>query len=195
MRALFPAFFALIIGCCAAGCGRYGYPKPPELFSPRAVQDLRAAAGLEGVRIEWAAPSKDRQGEELASMDGYSVYRKLIERPSDMADDEIEYELLAEIPDTHIEVLKELRKKAREEGRVSRSVKVDPQLMQFSYVDASPVPGRTYIYKIVPVNQGGEEGQVQRLVKVIYRGDASVVSIVDSGDIEAEADELGRSSR
>lgn len=179
-----------LLALLTAACGRYGEPRPPEYFSPRGVQDLKARADLEGVHFEWRAPDQDRRGRELESMNGYYVYRKSITKPSDIVDPSIEYDELAEIPDTHVAARDELRKQARAEGKISRRVKVDPEMLEFSYTDTSAASGQTYLYRIVPFNQGDVEGLVPKVVKVLYRGDASVVSLVDAADIDEQTAEL-----
>ena len=170
----------------SSGCGRYGAPRPPEVFAPRGVEALQARADLEGVHLSWTAPDRDAKGEQLKSMNGYYVYRKAIERPSDISDRGVEYEELAEIPDAHLAKLDALRKQARAEGKISRKVKVDQAELEFKYTDSSPRPGVTYLYRIVAFNQGSVEGLVPKLVKVVYRGDASVVSLVDAADIDEQ---------
>ncbi len=177
---------AILVAVLFSACGRYAAPKPPEYFSPRSVNELKAEASLDGVLLTWKAPDNDLRGEPLKSMDGYFIKRRVITSPSDILDDDIEDELLATIEDNHIKVLKELRDKAIEEGRISRKVTVDEELKKFSYLDTTAKAGVTYIYRVVPFNQGDVEGLVPQLVKVAYLGDNSFVSIIETDDMDVE---------
>ena len=177
---------AFLFTSLLSGCGRYASPKPPEFFSPRSVKELKAEASLDGVLLTWKAPDNDLRGEPLKSMDGYWIKRRVITSPSDILDDDVEDELLETIEDNHIKILKELRDKAMEEGRISRKVTVDEELKKFSYLDTTVKAGVTYIYRVVPFNQGDVEGLVPQLVKVIYLGDNSFVSIIETDDVDFE---------
>ena len=174
------SFIALSI----SSCGRYGDPQPPEYFAPQGVKDLSANANISGVEIKWVAPDTDRSGDQLKSMEGYFIERRIITKPSDILDPDVEDVLIATIPDTHLKILKELRKKAIEEGKISRKVSVEHDLKEFKYFDEDVTPGTTYIYSIVPFNQGETRGLVPLQVKVLFRGDASVVTIIETEDTE-----------
>ncbi|NLF24630.1 MAG: hypothetical protein GX589_03115 [Deltaproteobacteria bacterium] len=175
MRAVFACIFLVTF----LGCGRYGPPLPPEEFSPRAVQDLKVVPGLQGVDFAWSAPSSDRRGKELKEIEGYRVYRKEIVKRSDILDDSVSFELLTSIPDSHLEVLEDLRIEARKQGQIGRKVTLDDHLLDFKYSDQTVVPGVTYLYKIVPYNQGGVEGEFLGYVKIVFRGESSEVSFLE----------------
>ncbi|MGI6524102.1 MAG: hypothetical protein ACOX2O_02255 [Bdellovibrionota bacterium] len=165
-------------------CGRYGDPQPPEFFAPQGVNNLQVTADLNGVLLKWEAPEQDRRGEALKSIDGYFVNRRIISKASDLLDPDIEDEVLGTVLDTHLQVLKDLRQKAIEEGKISRKVSVDEALKRFSYVDSTVKPGVTYLYSIVPFNQGRTEGLVPLKAKVLFRGDSSVVTMIETEEAD-----------
>jgi len=174
-------FFVLLV----AGCGKYGPPLPPEVFAPAPVNNLEAVAAPDGILISWFAPQVDRRGRELTAIEGYRVFRmddvfgtqepEREARPSD-------YEELDFIPDSHIEVREQLRKEARERGEIARRVRVDAELTTFSYFDSSVQAGHSYIYKIVPFGRGAE-GDVNRMIQVLFRGETSDISLVTRRDL------------
>jgi hypothetical protein len=174
------------------GCGRYGDPLPPQYFSPKAVGQLEVTADLRGVNFKWNAPSASQNGKELKSMNGYYVERKEILRRADIVDARVPYERLDELEDTHVEVLKDMREEARKAGQVGRKVKVDQSLVKFGYSDTTVQPGHTYTYRIVPFNQGGVEGEVLKIVKVVFRGQSSEISLLDQ---PAVGGDLGQADR
>lgn len=169
-----------------SGCGRYGPPVPPEAVAPAQVETLKVSAVAEGVRFSWNSPQSDRRGESLKSLDGYRVYRKSIEKPSDVTDSNIEFTLLGTLEDTHLEALEQARAEARAAGRPAHRARVDAKLTTFEFLDKEVAPGSTYIYKVVPFNQGDVESEAFRLVRVLWRGDSSEISSVDGTTISVE---------
>ena len=162
----------------ASGCGKYGPPLPPEKLAPKAVAQLHVAGSLQGVSFSWSAPERDQRGKPLKEIEGYRVYRKLIERDSDIEDPRIEFEQVAMIDDVHLQKLDELRKAARAEGRIGRRVQIDAAEKAFQFTDIAVQPGRTYLYQIVPVNQGGVEGEADQWIKVVFRGSTSDIAFI-----------------
>lgn len=169
-----------------SACGRMEPPLPPEMFSPRAVKSLEAYATLDGVTFKWIAPDDDLQGEELESLHGYYIFRKEITKDSDVLNSEIEFEKLAVVEDTHIVIREEMREQARAEGKPARRIKAKPELKKFEYTDSTAKPGASYVYMIVPYNQDDVKGKVRQYVRVLFRGDASRLVIVDDPGIDPE---------
>lgn len=163
-------------------CGKYAPPQPPEAFSPKGIQQLEVVANLNSLLFRWRAPDEDLRGKELKSMNGYNVYRKELSFPSDVTDEDVEFELITEIEDLHIEERDKLREAAEAEGKPIKRIKADGTLKQFEFLDDSLKPGHSYLYKIVPFNQGDIEGQVLEMVKVQFRGQSSTVIIVKQDD-------------
>lgn len=182
----------LFLAAAVCACGRMGMPLPPEDLSPQAVQDLTVVPGLEGVEFQWRAPQRDQRGRPLTEIDGYQIYRKSIARRSDILDPAVEFALVASIPDTHLEVLDELREQAKREGRISRKESVPEEITRFRFTDRALKPGQSYVYKIVPINQGGAEGEVLSLIKVDFRGETSEISLLEQ---PAERQDLGQRRR
>jgi hypothetical protein len=77
----------------------------------------------------------------------------------------------------HVEVRDQIRKEARASGKIGRTVKAPEDTMKFTFTDATPVIGKTYLYQIVPQNQGGTDGEVGQIVKVVFQGLKSTVVI------------------
>ena len=171
------------------GCGRYAPPLPPEAFSPQAVRFLEARTESTGVRILWRSPDRDVRGEELRSLDGYLVERRDFGPISTAETDDVEYETLARLEDPQLEILARLRDEARAQGLPTRRVKVDEENTKFEYLDTAVNPGTLYVYRITPINQGGVEGQVAQVVRVLYQPEAGSVAVLDR-DAEIALDEI-----
>lgn len=169
-----------------SGCGRYLPPLPPESFSPRSVNNLTVTADTSAVNFAWHAPEVDQRDKDLRSMDGYRIYRKLVQEKSDLIDPNVPFEIITSISDTHIEELQKLRETAKNEGKISRKVKVDDTLKNFSFSDHDVQPGQVYAYRIIPFNQGSVEGEFNKVVKVLYRGTSSEIVLLDESKIAEE---------
>jgi hypothetical protein len=147
------------------------------------VENLTVTTDAKGVVLTWVSADKDRRGKELKSVEGYSVERKELVRRGDETDPAVRFEKLGFVKDSHVEVRESLRKEARAAGKIGRSVKVPEEQMKFSFSDISPVLGKTYVYQVVPQNQGGTEGQVGQLVKIVFQGAQSAVVTTVSDEI------------
>jgi hypothetical protein len=167
-----------------AGCGRFTDPFPPEMIAPKEVGSLEVKPLKEGMLFLWSTPKEERRGKELRFIDGYSVERKELVERGDETNPDVEFFKLAFIPDTSLSVRDELRKRAREEGKIGRRVQAPDNLRQFSFLDPSAKPGRTYLYQIVPQNQNGTDGVVKKIIKVAFNGEDSDVSLLDSDNLE-----------
>jgi hypothetical protein len=92
------------------------------------------------------------------------------------------------LPDKHVEIREKLRKEARAAGKIGRTVKSPAEYTTFAFTDSTPVRGKTYLYQIVPVNQGGTRGKIDQLAKVVFQGSQSTVVMVQSkeaADVQA----------
>jgi hypothetical protein len=172
-------YCALVVGFGLAmsltGCGRYRAPLTPEELAPAAVENLTVTTTDTGVTFTWVASDKDRRGKELKSAEGYSVERKELAHRGDETDPGVEFQKLGFLKDNHVVVRDRLRDEARASGKIGRTVKAPEDQMKFTFTDATPKTGATYVYQIVPQNQGGIEGQVGQLVKVVFQGAQSTV--------------------
>jgi len=181
------ANFSLLLVICLVflqSCGRYGKPIPPEAVAPRQVQNLQITTNDQGVKFNWDPPSHDVRGKKLKEIDGYFVYR----RDSEIGEDIIKkhkssnFDLLTTIADTHLKVLKERKEEALSKDEPARRLKADDSLTKFEYLDSKVSPGQLYFYKIVAFNQGDEEGQVRKLIKILFKGEQSEVTLVDNSE-------------
>jgi hypothetical protein len=166
-----------------SGCGRYRAPLTPEELAPSAVKNLIVTTTAQAVVFNWRASEVDRRGKELKSTEGFSIERKELQRRGDETDPSVDFDRLGFVGDDHVEVRDRLRVEARAAGRVGRSVKTPDEELKFTFTDVTPVLGRTYIYQIVPYNQGGIDGQVGELVKVVFQGAQSTVVVSPSEEI------------
>jgi len=179
------SFSFLCLFLCSA-CGRYSAPQPPEYFAPRSVNSLQVSSSIEGVNLSWIAPERDLLGKPLKSIDGYYIYRREIILPTDIQRLDVDDELITTLSDNHLFVLRKLREEAIEKGMISRKVEVDKSLMTFSFIDKNVKPGNTYLYTVVPYNQGDVKGGTRSRALVNFRGDASTVSYIESSDSEVK---------
>ena len=178
----------LIISSFIISCGKFAPPIPPESFAPRSVRDLTVVASIEGVQFEWDAPELDRRGKELKAMDGYEIQRKELKQKSDALDPEVEFEKIGFLEDVHVLNRDEKRDLAKAEGRPSKRIGADANLKHFSYLDQGLTPGVEYLYKIVPINQEDEEGDVKQFVKVRFKGESSSVLVMNNSEFLAGDD-------
>ena len=178
------------LACLIGGCGKYGPPFPPEALAPSAVGDLMVSGSPAGVTLAWSAPEQNQRKRELQSIDGYTIMRRdaATDRANDGAFNVPAYSEIGTILDTHLAVQDELREKARAEGKPASRIKVDPALKRFSFVDPTPVQGTTYMYKVVPFNQGGVAGGVRDEYRVVFNGANSVVTRIVPGGLGALGD-------
>ena len=119
-------------------------------------------------------------------MDGYWIYRKPILEETDLIDSQVPFELLATVADPHVARLEELRKQARAEGKLAHRVKIKEEELKFEYLDGTPKTGTTYVYKIVPFNQGSVAGGLAQLISVSFDGEQSKIDRIDAKAYEDE---------
>jgi hypothetical protein len=172
--------------CLFAGCGKYLPPLPPESLAPAAVKSLEVTADLQSVNFKWDASDKDQKGEDLKTIEGYRIYRKDLNKPSDMINEDIKYVLLTTIEDKHLAELKKLKDAALEAGTPTRKVKIDEALKKFTYSDTNVGSGKLYAYQIIPINQDGVEGETNKIIKVLFRGTSSEIVLIDQSKLEVD---------
>lgn len=171
---------ALLVAIVTQACGRYRPPLPPELLAPTGVINLSVQASEKAVAFAWTAADVDRRGKELKSAEGFLVERKELVARGDEIDPTVEFKKIGFLPDKHVQVREKLREEARAAGKVGRTVESPAEYTSFSFTDSTPVLGKTYLYQIVPVNQGGTRGKVEQLAKVVFQGAQSAVVMVPS---------------
>jgi len=178
--------FAILL---LVGCGRFADPLAPEMVAPKTVESFTALPVATGMLFTWATPKNDRRGKELKFIDGYSVERKELVERGDETNPDVEWFQLAFVPDTSITVREDLRKAAREEGKLGRRIQAPDELTHFTFLDPTVQMGRTYLYQIVPQNQDGVDGVVKSTVKVTFSGEQSDVTLLDSANLDEEAED------
>ena len=178
----------VLIAVQVVGCGRYKAPLPPEVLAPRGVNAFAVTGQPSGVLLSWKAPEVDRRGKELKSIEGYLIQRKQIVNRGDETSDDAVFNDLGFIKDKHIEVREKLREQARAQGKIGRSIQAPEELISFSYIDKTAVQGATYLYQVVPQNQGRTEGLVTEVARVVFRGAQSEAAVIDA-DLAGEDSE------
>ena len=177
-----------IVLLSVSACGRYGPPQPPEFFAPRHVEDLTINAQLDGIVFSWIAPSKDQRGDRLKEIEGYRIYRKDLFAETDLLDPDRPFVEIGMIEDLHLQELDARREEARRVGRPIRKVTVPAESKSFRFTDSPLESGKGYLYKVVPINQNGTEGQVKNMVRVLFRGLSSELYLIKEG---SDFNELG----
>lgn len=170
-----------IVAILVAGCGKYGPPVPPEALGPAAVGDIAVTTDATSVSLSWKSPKSDIRSKELRSIDGYNVIRATLEGSGSP-----QFAPLAFIEDSHIRERDRLREEARAAGKPARRVDVPPSLTAFTYVDKTVTAGGRYMYRIVPVNQGGVLGATRESIRITFNGTASEIARVSAADLESE---------
>ncbi len=165
----------LVLFTCLS-CGKYSKPRPPEDFAPAAVKELSVGTSVQGVSFSWKSPVSDTRNNDLKDLEGYRVYRRELDAEARLLDPFATFELIAEIEDTHLKELLEMKRQASEQGLISRKVSLPAERSEFSYLDNTVVSGKRYLYQIIPINQGGVEGQVLERVDIAFRGEISQVT-------------------
>ncbi|MEN9846949.1 MAG: hypothetical protein RIS36_2096 [Pseudomonadota bacterium] len=179
---------AVVFGSsCVSGCGRYKAPLAPEMFAPKAVDALTVTCSESGVLLAWAAPDEDRRGKELKTIDGYAIQRKMIAQKGDETDPRVRFETIGFVRDQHVMVRENLRKEARAEGKIGRTIESPEQYTKFTFVDTTAAPSTTYMYQVVPRNQGGADGAVSQVARVTFKGSSSDIAMVPVTEV-AEMD-------
>jgi len=173
-----------------SGCGRYRPPLPPEYLAPAAVDNLVVTPTEGSVGFSWTAADSDARGKELKSAEGFSVERKELVNRGDETNPDVKFERIGYLSDKHVEVREKLRAEARAAGKVGRTVKSPEEFTKFSFVDSKVAKGKTYLYQIVPLNQGGTEGVVGQLTKVVFQGAQSAVVAMLPEEMTNAADKV-----
>jgi hypothetical protein len=153
------------------------------MFAPKPVDALKVTASESGVFFAWTAPDEDRRGKELKSMDGYAIQRKLIAQKGDETDPRVQFETIGFVKDQHVIEREKLRQEARAEGKIGRTIESPQEFTKFTFVDTSAKPSTTYMYQIVPRNQGWADGAVKEVARVTFKGNASDIAMVPAADV------------
>lgn len=180
--ALKSIILSLVLVAAPLGCGRYRAPVPPEMVAPKPVDALTVTATEAGVVFAWKAPDEDQRGKELKSIEGYSIERKIIAEKGDETNSKVRFEAIGFVKDSHVEVRESLRAAARKEGKIGRTIESPEEHTKFTFVDSKTERDKTYMYQIVPQNQGGTDGGVREYARVTFKGASSDVAMVPVTD-------------
>ena len=145
-RAVF--FLALVaINFLWPGCGQKSRPRPPELRSPPAVEDLSYSIDSQNVELSWTVKSADDRFASLPVR--CKILRsKLSAEESNCEKCPIQFTAIGDIP---IEM--------------KRAEKPESTRMRFSEVLE---PGYRYIYKVIVYDEDGHAGKDSNSVQFDY---------------------------
>jgi len=169
----------LVLCVSIASCGRYGPPRPPEAFAPKAVNELLVTPTSDKLTFQWKSPDKDLRDKELKSLDGYYVMKANEKDVKESFELDKSLVKIGEIEDRNIEERDKLRKEAREKGEISRRVNIASEKKIFTFDDKDLSAGQTYLYRIIPFNQGDEKGKPSSIVKVLFKGEQSDIMMLE----------------
>lgn len=173
-------FFCLLLPLLFA-CGREAAPFPPEIVSPMAVDNLEATAQDTSISFKWKAPTSNQRGRKLTEFSGYRIYRASLLANSDINDlHDDDFKLISTIPDQTVRLLEQKQAVAKKDGKSSAKVKLNDQERIANFTDKSPIIGNTYVYKIAPYNHTWVDGGVDKVVKVVFKGKESELSLLNS---------------
>lgn len=161
-------------------------PVAPEALAPAAVKNLKIVGQADGVLISWLSPETDQRGADLKSIDGYKIYKKTAKASSVSSEAPATFAQIANIQDQHIVELNKQAAELRAQGKPGRRAKIDAALKTFSYLDKQVQLGSTYIYKLVPYNQGTMESSSFDLISINWKGSDSAAKILDSSELSAD---------
>lgn len=68
--------FALMLAALAAGCGKKGDPRAPELATPKPITNLTARSGPNGIVLAWARPTEYVDGTTIKDLASFVIFRK-----------------------------------------------------------------------------------------------------------------------
>ena len=180
LAGLFRVISVLISGIAILGCAKVASPIPPERLGPANLAGLEVKATQSTVTFAWTGPENDVRGKPLKSLDGYRIYRKEIVADADLQKNDIPFEIVTELPDKSLELLKTKQEAAEAQGHTKRRVKLSATDRQMNAVDSSVETGKTYVYKVLAFNQSDIDGDAKNVYKVVFQGESSEITMLDN---------------
>jgi hypothetical protein len=68
--------FGCLVALLAAGCGKKGEPRAPELAMPQPIKNLTAKPDRNGIVLTWSRPTEYIDGKPLTDLTGFVIFRK-----------------------------------------------------------------------------------------------------------------------
>lgn len=65
-----------LMAVLAAGCGKKGDPRAPELAMPLPIKNLTAKPDRSGIVLTWSRPTEYVDGRDLTDLTGFVIYRR-----------------------------------------------------------------------------------------------------------------------
>jgi hypothetical protein len=124
-----------------------------------------------------------RPGTQQGAHFGRRRQRKVIAQKGDETNPKVRFETIGFVRDQHVIVRESLRKEARAQGKIGRTVESPEEYTKFSFVDTTAQPSTTYMYQVVPRNEGGTDGAVRQVARVTFKGSASDIAMVSATEV------------
>lgn len=147
---LLSSIFALgLVAVVAAGCGKKGNPRAPELAVPETIRDLKVGSEARGIVLTWSRPMRYVDGKNLRDLAGFVIFRKDILTTGPCPECPVPYR---ERTTVNIEDQEKFIKKR-----------------QFRFVDQELKPQTTYRYRVFSQLTDGSLSDPSNEVEVTWR--------------------------
>ena len=169
-----PILVLLLVLLVTTACGRKAAPKAPELFAPAPVRHFRLQGTVEGVRLEWQVPQKKANGDPLNDLSRFEILRAEFVDEQDP-----DFDTLSELEYVGPQ-LDEVDEEARRDtfkGLSAGVKKPKQEAVMMNYVDKTTVPGKRYLYYVVPYGSSRVSGIASPTLLVTFVGEASQVEL------------------
>ena len=171
---LIPVLFSLFVLLSTTACGRKAAPKAPELFAPAPVKHFRLQGTVQGVRLEWQAPQRKANGDPLNDLSRFEIFR------AEFVDEqEPDFDTLSELEyaGPQLEEVDEEQKRDTFKGLSAGAKKPKIEAVMMNYLDKTTVPGKRYLYYVVPYGSSRVSGIASPTLLVTFVGEASQVEL------------------
>ena len=92
------AFLLAAVLLATAGCGYKTDPVPPQTVVPKAINDLSYTLDENGARLRWSYPQETVDGQEIAEITSFDLYRAEMPLADFCSDCPIPYGEPVEVP-------------------------------------------------------------------------------------------------
>ena len=130
------------------GCGKKTPPIPKDARVPRAAKNLQIKKLPGGIQLTWREPRKDLRGDKLKGLAGYNVLKKVVKPGSnECVDCPGGFSVVAVLDRDH-------------------PVNFKASDHTITWMDKDIKKKGIYVYRVVPFNVNGYNGEISNFVKV-----------------------------
>ncbi len=137
----------LLAAALAAGCGKKGAPRAPELVMPVAISDLKLVLEDRSIRLGWSHPRKALDGQPLTDLEAFVVYRM---------------STAADCPDCRAAYNERAVVNVEDEGRFFKQ-------SDYGFTDTELRTGTVYRYRVRVRLSDGSLGRPSNEVSIVWR--------------------------